>query len=96
MSEYKSNEFISRISQKLPNGSYPTCPYCKGTNFSALPQFASILINTDMKNLNLGPSIPCGMVICNNCGHIEFFALGALGMLDNKENKNEDKPNNKK
>ena len=44
-----------------------------------------ILIAEDTKNINLGPNIPAGMVICEKCGHIEFFAMGPLGLLNTED-----------
>ena len=37
-----------------------------------------------LKGLDLGPSIPSGLIVCENCGHIELFALGSLGLLKKK------------
>ena len=45
------------------------------------PLFAAILIGEDMSSINIGPHIPSGMIICEYCGHIDFFALGVLGLV---------------
>ena len=62
----------------------PNCPYCGGQTFTSTDKFATILIGEDIHSINLGPSIPSGILVCANCGHIEFFALGSLGLLKNK------------
>lgn len=34
---------------------------------------------------SVGPNIPAGVVVCENCGHMEFFAMGSLGLLKAEE-----------
>ena len=87
MSKYNSRMFVEKFNKKVSQ--IPECPYCHGTNFTTTEECAIILIGNDTKNLNLGPHIPAGMVICQNCGHIEFFALGTYGLLE--DDKNEEK-----
>jgi len=85
MSKYNPNEFIGALSQKMNGRGFPNCPYCGGKNFTTTKSFATILIGEDTKNINLGPNIPAGMVVCENCGHMEFFAMGSLGLLKAEE-----------
>jgi len=39
-----------------------------------------------------GPSVPCAIVVCENCGNVSFHAMGALGLMAEisppEENKN--------
>lgn len=86
MIKYNPQDFVVALNKKAPNKQL-ICPYCHGNQFTTTEDFASILIGKDLSGLNLGPSIPSGMIICQNCGHIDFFALGALGFLDKKEEK---------
>ena len=81
MSKYNPNEFIAALGKKMNGREIPNCPYCGGDKFTTTQNFATILIGYDTNNINLGPSIPAGMVICENCGHMEFFAMGPLGLL---------------
>ena len=81
MSKYNPNEFIAALEKKLNGRKIPNCPYCGGDKFTTTQNFATILIGDDTKSINLGPSIPAGMVICEKCGHMEFFAMGSLGLL---------------
>ena len=65
---------------------FPSYPYCGGQKFTTTQNFATFLIAEDTQNINLGPNIPAGMVVCEKCGHIEFFAMGPLGLLNTEEN----------
>ena len=92
MGKYNSQDFIKAFTQKTGGGRIPQCPYCGATKFTTMDQYATILIGTELGNINLGPSVPSGMLICEKCGHIEFFALGVLGLLSDKgDAKNGDK-----
>lgn len=84
MSKFNSTDFIKAFSSKTGGTNVPKCPFCGNQHFTTLEKFATILIGDDVSGINLGPSIPSGMIVCEKCGHIEFFALGALGLL-NKE-----------
>lgn len=85
MSKYNPNEFINALKIKFNGRGIPACPYCGGVKFTTTNQLATILTGDDTDSVNIGPSIPSGMIICEECGHIEFFALGALGLLTGKE-----------
>lgn len=89
MSKYNPDNFIDAISQKMIGRNVPACPYCGEQKFTTTGNVAAILIGEDTANLNLGPHIPSGMIICENCGHIEFFALGSLGLMDKEEPQDE-------
>lgn len=93
MSKYNSKEFIERISAIIKKD-IPDCPFCGGKRFTTTGEFGAILTGEDLSNLNLGPHIPTGMVICEKCGHIDFFALGALGLLRKEEKKDGENANN--
>lgn len=85
MSKYNPDEFIATLTKKMNGKGFPACPCCGGLKFTTTQNLASILIGDDKKSVNLGPNIPAGMVICENCGRMEFFALGALGLLNVEE-----------
>lgn len=91
MNKYEPIKFISKLGEKVKGRDIPNCPYCGGEKFTTTEKFATILIGEDLENVNLGPSIPTGMLICENCGHVEFFALGSLGMLKRKEEPEDEK-----
>lgn len=81
MSKYNPKEFIDALRKKVNGRDVPNCPYCGGDKFTTTDKFATLIIGNDVKSFELGPSIPSGMIICENCGHVEFFALGSLGLL---------------
>lgn len=90
MKKYNNQDFLKAITQKMGGNRVPQCPYCGGQKFTTPEQFASIIIGEDLSGINLGPNIPAGMVICEKCGHIEFFALGLMGLLPKEEPNNAD------
>lgn len=82
--KYDSNEFWRRLREKLDENGLRPCPVCGGMDLMIPESMGAILITQDFSNLNNGadvPNVPVGMVYCKNCGHVEFFALGALGLL---------------
>ena len=81
MNKYNNKDFVHALTKKMGGNNIPDCPYCGGKKFSTPEQFATLIIGEDLSGINLGPSIPSGMIICENCGHINFFALGLLGLL---------------
>ena len=87
MKKYNSKEFIEAISKKMNGNKVPKCPYCGGQKFTTPTQFASIVVGNDLSEMSLGKSLPAGMVICEKCGHIEFFALGLMGLLSKEDSK---------
>ncbi len=88
MSSYKPNDFINALIPQINGKQVPNCRYCGGSNFTTTEDFATILVGKEMNSISIGPSIPAGMLVCEKCGHIEFFALGALGILNNKDGQN--------
>ena len=83
--ELFQKKLIERIGSKTH---LLVCPYCGCEKFTTTISLAAILIGEEIDNLSIGPCIPSGMLICEQCGRIEFFALGALGMNENKQNEN--------
>ena len=81
MRKYNPDEFVGELTKKMGHNGVPTCPFCKGTRFSTTDELATISIAKNYGNVELGPFIPAGILVCENCGHMEFFALGALGLL---------------
>ena len=88
--KYDSKEFIQKLRERTGGMRLPCCPYCKETDYTTPPEMATILITNSFSGLQLGPTIPCAMVICKKCGHIDYFAIGALGMLPNPDTNKEE------
>ena len=73
MKTYDPNEFIKALAQHTNNRPIPQCPYCGGQQFTTTDSLASILIGKETNGIAIGPFVPAGMIICQKCGHIEFF-----------------------
>ena len=80
MAEYKPEEFINAINKKMLNNKMRACPFCGGEKFTTTGDVAAIVVGKDTNVFELGPIISSGMIICEKCGHIDFFALSALGL----------------
>jgi hypothetical protein len=63
------------------------CARCGQQNFSLLNGFVSLPLSKEVSNNVVigGPSVPCAVIACCNCGHIFFHALGALGLLNTQK-----------
>ena len=80
-------EAKQKIAKSLEEkGALKPCARCGHPNFSLLDGFSTIPLSQEVSNNIVlgGPSVPCAVVACNNCGHLEFHALGALGLLPNQ------------
>lgn len=67
-----------------------TCEICGQNDWSVVDQAISVQI-TDLSDSSLipQPQLPCAGIICNNCGNVRLFALGALGLLPEEEEEGE-------
>lgn len=81
MKQYDANEFILKLNNRLGYSDVQRCPFCGGEDFSTPPEFGTILLQNNMSKYSLGSTVPVGLVICEKCGHVEFFSLGTLGLL---------------
>ena len=79
--KYNSEAFVEAVLSRLSNRSLPSCRFCGGKKFTTTQNFSTLPIASDFSSMRLGPNIPAGMIICETCGHIDFFALGALKLL---------------
>jgi hypothetical protein len=68
-------------------GALKPCARCGQQKFSLLDGFVSLPLSQEISNNVVigGPSVPCAVVACSNCGHIDFYALGALGLLNTQK-----------
>lgn len=72
------NEIIKKLTEK--NFLAYTCPVCGKRNFSCQPSIATILLSSDIHAIQFGTYLPSAVVVCNSCGHLEFFSLQQLGI----------------
>ena len=58
------------------------CQVCERNDWTIVDQAIGLPI-TDLSGSVIIPSpqIPAACLICNNCGNVRLFALGALGLL---------------
>ena len=82
MDKYNSNEFITKIQDKIADYK---CPICGNNHFTTPNSFGSISVQDSFSRINLGTSVPAGLLICDKCGHIDFIALGTLGLNPKNE-----------
>ena len=68
-------------------GAVHPCHRCGRTSFTVLEGYSNLILQDDIgKGLVIGgPSVPVALVVCTNCGAITSHALGALGLLPQKE-----------
>lgn len=80
------NEIAEKLNQK--EATLP-CQRCGKSSFSVLDGFINLPLNQEINGgITLGgPTIPCAAIACNNCGHLSYHALGAIGMLTKENSK---------
>lgn len=91
--DYKPSVFLETLSKRTVGHPMPACPFCGNRNYSTPQEMAAIFVSTKFQGIKIGPTVPCGMVICKECGHVDFFALGILEMLPSEGQKEEGKNN---
>ena len=79
--KYDPQKFIEILSDRINYDEIPECPYCGSQQYTVIDKFATILLDDNPMTVTMGSAVPSGMIICNNCGHIEFFALRTIGLF---------------
>lgn len=90
MNKYKAKKFIDALEQKVNGRDDFKCPYCGSDEFESFDKYAAIPIEDNLNSVHLGATIPSGILVCKKCGHIDFFALGSLGLLEEGDVSNGD------
>ena len=88
MNEYRPEEFIKALQKKMKR-KYPSCPFCGNEQHASTKTLASILVGEDKELKAVKQTMPSGIIVCENCGHIDFFALGYLDLLGTENDKDE-------
>lgn len=58
-----------------------TCERCRRNDWQLVDQIVPISVVDDVRQFTIPPaSIPSAALICNHCGNIRLFSLGALGI----------------
>lgn len=64
-------------------GVSPKCPRCAPGGMTLIDGLTSFSMQTTSVGIILGgPAVPASIMACNNCGYLEFHALGALGLMN--------------
>ena len=85
MDEARKKEVIQKLTEK---GAVKECPRCGNKGFSLIDQYTNIILQDNIGGIVIGgPTVPCVLVACNNCGYLSTHALGALGLLPSTEQK---------
>jgi len=81
------NNYKERLLEELKKrGSKANCELCDHNNWAVVDQAVSLNITDLSGSFRIPPpQIPSAALICNNCGNVRIFALGVLGLLDNKK-----------
>lgn len=85
--KYEASEFIAVLKSRIPLQAMPRCPFCGGNSYSTPEQVATIPVGVSFKGLSVGQAAPCAMIVCTKCGHVDYFALGMLGLLPRADKK---------
>lgn len=84
MSEEEKMKIAKALSQKLGN---IVCPICHQSRYTLLDGYFASTVQKGYKGLELGGRVlPSVMLVCNNCGHLDNFSLGVLGLMDAEDN----------
>ncbi len=85
MNQEQKNKIITNLQNK---GAILPCPRCGNKNFTLIDGYFNQSFQKELNNNIVigGPSIPSISVLCNQCGYIAHHALGALGLMPNKDN----------
>jgi predicted nucleic-acid-binding Zn-ribbon protein len=78
-------EFKKIIDVLEEKGAIKPCPRCGQEEFTLADAYYKEPLQDSLKgNILGGPTIPCAVVICRNCGYISHHALGYLDLLEKK------------
>lgn len=78
------SDFGKKVLEKLQQkGMRTECEMCGKNDWSVVEQPVSVYVSGAF--ISSHPQIPSASLICNNCGNMRLFALGALGLLGEAE-----------
>lgn len=76
--ENYKDQVIDKLGQK---GASAHCEICKHNDWAVVDQAVGAPISDLSGGMRIPqPQIPCAGLICNHCGNLRLFALGALGI----------------
>ena len=85
MTEEKKRQIASALARRAGN---IVCPICHQSKYTFLDGYFVGVIQDKYQGMQLGGRLlPSIMLVCNNCGHLESFSLGVLGLMENEDKK---------
>lgn len=79
----EKEQIINALTKKVPD---MQCPICGNKHFIIADGYSVDVMHGDLEKHYLeGVTLPSISVVCSNCGHIEKFSLGVLGLLNNSK-----------
>lgn len=83
MTEEKKRQIANALSIRIGN---IVCPICHQSRYTLLDGYFVDVIQDKYQGMQLGGRLlPSVMLVCNNCGHLESFSLGVLGLMEAEE-----------
>lgn len=81
LEEDRKSQIIAKILGKNPN---IECPMCHHRHFALLDGYITENIQNNYKSIIVGGGtiLPLATIICDNCGYVAQYSLGALGLLE--------------
>lgn len=80
MTEEKKRQVANALAMRTGN---IVCPICRQSKYTLLDGYFVDVIQDKYQGMQLGGRLlPSVILVCNNCGHLESFSLGVLGLLD--------------
>ena len=84
MNEEMKIKIAKALSERIDSLS---CPICHQSKYTLLDGYIVNPLQSRIDNMQLGGRlIPSIMLVCNNCGHLDKFSLGVLGLMKDKRN----------
>ena len=81
--ENYQERFLAALKKR---GASTACEICENNDWAIVDQAISMQITDLSGGVRIpAPQIPCGALVCNNCGNVRTFALGVLGLLSETE-----------
>lgn len=83
LEEDRKSQIIAKILGKNPN---IECPMCHHRHFALLDGYITENIQNNYKSIIVGGGtiLPLATIICENCGFIAQYSLGALGLMEDQ------------
>ena len=82
LTKSSKEEIIQSLNTKVDSFS---CPFCGQKEFTLVDGYLLDIVHNDFNSPQLlGKTLPSVSLVCNNCGFIAKFALGALGLMNNE------------